>query len=41
VPGCSVDSPLSCSEGWSCCDVRKLGLNMTLCVPEGECPTAP
>lgn len=41
VPGCSVDNPLSCSEGWSCCDVRPLGLNMTLCVPEGKCPTAP
>jgi hypothetical protein len=40
VPGCSVDSPVSCSEGWSCCDVRPLGLNMTLCLPEGECPTA-
>ncbi len=41
VAGCSVDSPLTCSEGWSCCDVRPLGLNMTLCVPEGKCPTAP
>jgi hypothetical protein len=39
VSGCSVDSPLSCSEGWNCCDVRPLGLNMTLCVPEGDCPT--
>jgi hypothetical protein len=40
VPSCAVNSPISCSEGWSCCDVRPLGLNMTLCIPEGECPTA-
>ena len=40
VPGCTVENPLSCSEGWDCCDVRPLGLNMTLCVPEGDCPTA-
>ncbi|HEX3774486.1 MAG TPA: hypothetical protein VHV51_08475 [Polyangiaceae bacterium] len=39
VPGCSVASSISCSEGWTCCDVRPLGLNMTLCTPEGECPT--
>ena len=41
VPGCSVDNVLSCSEGWRCCDVRALGLNMTLCTPEGQCPTDP
>jgi len=40
VSGCSIDNPISCSEGWSCCDTRPLGLNMTLCVPEGQCPTA-
>jgi hypothetical protein len=40
VTGCGVDNPVACSEGSSCCDVRPLGLNMTLCVPEGKCPTA-
>ena len=40
VSGCSTDNPISCSEGWDCCDTRPLGLNMTLCVPEGQCPTA-
>ena len=40
VTGCSVASPLSCSEGFSCCDVHSLGLALTLCVPEGACPTA-
>ena len=40
VVGCSVESPLSCSEGFSCCDVHSLGLALTLCVPEGQCPTA-
>ena len=41
VSGCSTENPLSCSEAWFCCDVRSLGLNLTLCVPEGLCPTAP
>ncbi len=41
VVGCSIESPLSCSEGFSCCDVHSLGLALTLCVPEGQCPTAP
>ena len=40
VTGCSVESPLSCSEGFSCCDVHSLGLALTLCIPEGLCPTA-
>ena len=40
VVGCSVDNPLTCSEGFSCCDVHSLGLALTLCVPEGQCPTA-
>lgn len=40
VPGCAVSNPLTCSEGYVCCDVRSLGLNLTLCVPEGMCPTA-
>jgi hypothetical protein len=41
VVGCSVKNPLSCSEGFSCCDVTPLGLALTLCVPEGDCPTDP
>lgn len=40
VPGCSPDNPVSCSEGWLCCDTRPLGLNLTLCAPVGLCPTA-
>ncbi|HEY1534536.1 MAG TPA: hypothetical protein VGF76_10970 [Polyangiaceae bacterium] len=39
VVGCSVQSPLSCSEGFECCDVTPLGLALTLCIPEGKCPT--
>ena len=41
VVGCSMTSPLSCSEGFSCCDVHSLGLALTLCIPEGKCPTGP
>ena len=41
VTGCSMESPISCSEGFSCCDVHSLGLALTLCVPEGRCPTGP
>lgn len=40
VQGCSTDNPLSCSEGFGCCDLASLGLELTLCVPEGMCPTA-
>jgi hypothetical protein len=40
VVGCSVKSPLTCSEGFTCCDVTPLGLALTLCIPEGKCPTA-
>ncbi len=39
VTGCAVANPLSCPEAWVCCDVRSLGVNMTLCVPQGICPT--
>lgn len=39
VVGCDPKSALSCSEGFSCCDVHSLGLALTLCVPEGKCPT--
>ena len=38
VEGCTV-SPDSCHEGWTCCDLSTLGLDETLCVPEGQCPT--
>lgn len=41
VQGCSTSDLLSCSEGWSCCDLHSLGLPKNLCVPEGMCPTAP
>ncbi len=41
VQGCSTSDLLSCSEGWSCCDLHSLGLAKNLCVPEGMCPTAP
>lgn len=41
VVGCSMTNPLTCSEGFSCCDVHSLGLALTLCTPEGSCPTAP
>lgn len=40
VQGCSTDNPLSCSEGFGCCDLHSLGLPLTLCVPEDMCPTA-
>ena len=39
VSGCSIDRPLSCSEGWICCDLQSLGFALTLCAPEGVCPT--
>ncbi len=39
VVGCDPKSALSCSEGFSCCDVHSLGLALTLCIPEGKCPT--
>lgn len=39
VEGCSTTSPLSCSEGWTCCDLHSVGLAKTLCVPEGKCIT--
>jgi hypothetical protein len=38
VSGCTV-SPNSCHEGWACCDLSALGLNETLCVEQGACPT--
>lgn len=40
VQDCSMDNPLSCSEGFGCCDLNDLGLPLTLCVPEDSCPTA-
>ncbi len=40
VQGCSLENPLSCSEGFGCCDLQSLGLALTLCVPEDMCPTA-
>jgi len=39
VQGCSTSDPLSCSEGWTCCDLHSLGLAKTLCVLEGQCIT--
>lgn len=39
VPGCTL-SPDSCHEGWECCDLSTLGLDETLCVEEGSCPTS-
>ena len=38
VEGCAV-SPDSCHVGWTCCDLSALGLDQTLCVPDGQCPT--
>jgi hypothetical protein len=38
VSGCT-QSPGSCFEGWGCCDLSSFGLEETLCVPEGQCPT--
>lgn len=38
VPDCTVE-PDSCHEGWECCDLSSLGLDETLCVEEGLCPT--
>jgi len=40
VSGCSTTNALSCSEGWICCDLHSLGLALTLCAPEVDCPTA-
>ena len=39
VQGCTLSNPLSCSEGFGCCDLHSLGLPLTLCVQEGTCPT--
>jgi hypothetical protein len=38
VQGCSISDD-DCFSGWDCCDFTTLGLNDTLCVPEGQCPT--
>lgn len=40
VQGCSMDDPLTCSDGLSCCDLEPLGIPLTLCAPEANCPTA-
>jgi hypothetical protein len=37
VSGCTV-SPDNCGVGLACCDLSKLGLPITLCVPPGSCP---
>jgi hypothetical protein len=37
VQGCTL-SPNDCFYGWSCCDLTLL-IGVTLCVPDGECPT--
>jgi hypothetical protein len=37
VEGCRVD-PNSCFEGFTCCDLTKLGLGKTLCLPVATCP---
>jgi hypothetical protein len=39
VSGCSL-SPDTCFEGWQCCDLSSLGLDLTLCVEQGLCPTS-
>jgi hypothetical protein len=38
VPDCTLE-PDSCHEGWECCDLSSLGLDETLCVVAGQCPT--
>jgi len=38
VEHCST-SPDNCFSGYQCCDLTSLGLNNTLCVPAGACPT--
>jgi hypothetical protein len=37
VAGCTV-SPDTCGVGMACCDLTKVGLPTTLCVPAGSCP---
>jgi hypothetical protein len=39
VAGCGL-SPDTCGVGLACCDLAKLGLAVTLCLPPGSCPTA-
>jgi hypothetical protein len=31
-------SPDSCTGGQSCCDLAKLGVPLSLCLPPGQCP---
>ena len=38
VEGCSTTAD-TCFVGYECCDLTSLGLNNTLCVPAGACPT--
>jgi hypothetical protein len=38
VENCSVSDPDACFPGSTCCDLTKLGLPKTLCIPTGTCP---
>jgi hypothetical protein len=40
VAGCTL-SPDTCGVGLACCDLAKLGLPVTFCLPPASCPTAP
>jgi hypothetical protein len=38
IEGCAV-SPDDCPTDYECCDLSSFGLENTLCVPDGQCPT--